>query len=184
MARLLPLLLAAACLITCTASPQPALSPSPSPSPSSAATAAPIVVRAPVEDLLSDADVGLPRTGGRDHLTLTQAASDQVNEALALTNYRAWGWAEAADRSWSGPRRVGEILVLLTKPEGADLAFQGFAGELATRSGCPDGLGLEQCAEDGQALVGRVGRYVFRITAPETDGDRLAGVQAARIRLP
>ena len=142
------------------------------------------MVRPPVEDILGDADVGLPRTGGRDHLTLTQAASEQVNEPLALTNYRAWGWADAVDRSWAGARRVDETLVLLTKPEGADLAFRGYAGELTVLSGCPDGFGLDQCAEDGAALVGRLGRYVFRITAGKTDADRLAGVQADRIRRP
>jgi hypothetical protein len=181
-ARLLPLLLAAACLIACTASPPPAPSPSPSPAPSSAATVAPVLVRPPADDILADADVGLPRIGGRDHLTLTQAASEQVNEPLALTNYRAWGWADAADRTWAGARRVDETLVLLTRTEGADLAFRGIAGELKILAPCPDGLGLEQCAEDGASLVGRVGRYVFRITAGKPEADRLAGVQAARIR--
>jgi hypothetical protein len=143
-----------------------------------------IAVRPPAEDILADPDIGLPRSAGRDHLTLTQAASEQVNEPLALTNFRAWGWVDAADRSWTGAQRVDETLILLTKPEGADLAFEGLAGELASRSACPDGLGLEQCAEDGQALVGRLGRYVFRLSGSAVDLAKLAGAQAVRIRRP
>ena len=126
----------------------------------------------------------MPHTAGRDHLTLTEAASEQVNEPLALTSYRAWGWTDAADRTWSAAERVDETLVLLTKAEGANLAFRGYAGELTVLGGCPEGLGVDQCAEDGRSLIGRVGRYVYRITAGKTDAERLAGVQAARIRRP
>ena len=35
-----------------------------------------------------------------------------------------------------------------------------------------------------QSLVGRVGRYVFRIAAGRAEAERLAGVQAGRIRRP
>jgi hypothetical protein len=175
--------LVAACLLACTPSPPATPAPSPSSSPSATPTAAAIPIRAPVEDILAEAEVGLPRTAGRDHLSLTQAASEQENEPLALTNYRAWGWVDAADRSWAGPgMRVDEKLLLLTRPEGAGLAFQGLAGELASRAVCPTATGVDQCTEDGGVLMGRVGRYVFRIAAAKADLDRLAGLQAARIR--
>jgi hypothetical protein len=132
--------------------------------------------------ILADADVGLARVSARDHLDLTQSASEQQNQPLALTDYRTWGWVEESERSWAGgSQRLDESLVLLTRPEGASLAFQGWAGELAKRTACPSGLGLDDCASGTDGLVGRVGRYVFRLAGTGVDLAKLAGVQATRI---
>jgi hypothetical protein len=135
--------------------------------------------------ILADADVGLPRLSARDHVGLTQAASEQQNQPLALTEYRRWGWVEESARSWGGgPQRVDESLLLVTRVEGASLAFQGWADELGQRSTCPDGLGLDACAVASGGLVGRVGRYTFRLSGAGVDLAKLAGVQAGRIRRP
>jgi hypothetical protein len=135
--------------------------------------------------ILADADVGLTRAATRDGVGLAQAASEQENQPLALTEYRAWGWVEESIRSWgAGSQRLDESLVLLTRVEGAALAFQGWAGELSQRGACRDGLGLDQCALGSGVVVGRVDRYVFRLSGSGLDLARLAGVQAVRIRRP
>jgi hypothetical protein len=135
--------------------------------------------------ILADADVGLPRVSARDHLDLTQAASEQQNQPLALTEYRTWGWVEESVRGWGGGAvRVDESLVLLTRVEGASLAYQSWAGELGQRAACPAGLGLDDCAAGAGGLVGRVGRYTFRLSGSGVDLGKLAGAQAAKIRRP
>jgi hypothetical protein len=183
--RLLPPLLAALCLLVCTNSspPSPATTPSP---PAPTPTPSPAIPTRPPSDLvLADADVGLARVSARDNVTITQAASEQQNQPLALTEYRQWGWVEESQRSWAGgSQRVDESLALLTRVEGAGLAFQGWAGELTQRSGCPDGPGLDECALGSAALVARVGRYTFRLSGTGVDFTKLAGAQAARIRKP
>jgi hypothetical protein len=183
--RLLPPLLASLCLITCSNSPPPAAAVTPSPPAATATPTAAIAARPPSDLILADADAGLPRVSARDHVDITQAASEQQNEPLALTEYRQWGWVEESSRSWAGgAQRVAESLVLLTRPEGASLAFQGWAGELAQGVACPTGLELDECAVGTGGLVGRLGRYVFRLAGSGVDLVKLAGVQAARIRTP
>jgi hypothetical protein len=135
--------------------------------------------------ILADADVGLPRVTARDDVGLAQAASEQENQPLALTQYRAWGWVAESVRGWrGGSQGLDESLLLLTRVEGASLAFQGWAGDLSQRGACPDGLGLDQCALGSGVLVGRVGRYVFRLSGPGVDLAKLAGLQADRLRSP
>jgi hypothetical protein len=144
-----------------------------------------MATRAPAEVILADSDVGLPRLSARDSLGLTQAASEQQNEPLALTEYRQWGWVEESMRSWkAGAQKLDESLVLLTRSEGASLAFQSWAGELPQRAACPGGLGLDDCASGTGALVGRIGRYAFRLSGAGVDLGKLASFQAARIRKP
>jgi hypothetical protein len=183
--RLLLPLLASLCLLACTNSTPSAATATPSlPAPTSAPTPA-IGARPPAEVILADADVGLPRVSARDHLDLTQAASEQQNQPLALTEYRTWGWVEESVRGWAGGgQRVDGSLVLLTRVEGASLAFQSWAGELGLRTACPAGLGLDECLVGSGGLVGRVGRYTFRLTGTGADLGKLAGSQAARIRRP
>ena len=133
--------------------------------------------------ILADADASLARVSARDNVTITQAASEQQNQPLALTEYRQWGWVEESQRSWAGgAQRLDESLVLLTRVEGAGLAFEGWAGELTQRAGCPDGLGLDDCAAGSGGLVGRVGRYVFRLSGSGVDLAKLAGRGARRRR--
>jgi hypothetical protein len=183
--RLLPPLLAALCLLACSNSspPSPAATPRPA---APAPTASPAIpTRPPAEVILADADASLARVSARDNVTITQAASEQQNQPLALTEYRRWGWVEESQRSWSGgSQRLDESLVLLTRVEGAGLAFEGLAGELRQRVACPEGLGLDDCAAGAGGLVGRVGRYAFRVSGSGVDLAKLAGVQAARIRKP
>jgi hypothetical protein len=183
--RLLLPLLASLCLLACTNSAPPSATATPSPPAATATPTAAIATRPPSDVILADADVGLPRVSARDHLDLTQAASEQQNQPLALTEYRAWGWVEASVRGWAGgAARVDESLVLLTRVDGASLAFQGWAGELVQRAACPAGLGLDDCASGSGAIVGRVGRYVFRLSGSGVDIGKLAGVQATKIRRP
>jgi hypothetical protein len=149
-----------------------------------------IVLRAPAADILSDGEVGLPRTGGSDHKSLTQAAGEQQNQPLALIRYRAWGWVDQAGRSWGGGQvQVSESLLLLTKVDGARLAYFDYANEvrlLPQPVSCPPGLGLDDCTEgrSGPAvkLAGRVGPYVVRLEVSGAEVDSLAAKQAVRIR--
>jgi hypothetical protein len=183
--RLLLPLLTAVCLLACTTSGAPTTAASPGPGPAALQASPAITVRPPVEVILADADIGLPRTSARDQVGLTQAASEQQNQPLALTQYRAWGWVEESVRGWGGgAQRFDESLVLLTRADGAILAFQAWAGELGQRAACPDGLRLDECATGAAGLVGRVGRYTFRLSGSGVDLQNLAGTQAARIRRP
>ena len=185
MGRLLLPLLASLCLAACTSSSPPVATPTPSPPAATPSPPPAIATRPTSEVILADADVGLPRVSARDNIGIAQAASEQENQPLALTQYRQWGWVEESVRSWSGgPQKVDESLVLLTRLEGATLAFHGWAGELTGRGTCPDGLGLDQCATGSGGLVGRVGRSVFRLSGSGVDLEKLARVQAGRIRMP
>jgi hypothetical protein len=135
--------------------------------------------------ILADAEVGLARVSARDNLDLTQAASEQQNQPLALTEYRTWGWVEESVRGWAGGGpRLDESLVLLTWVEGASLAFQGWAGELTQSTACPAGLDLDECAAGSGGLVGRVGPYVFRLSGAGVDLGKLAALQVGKIRKP
>jgi hypothetical protein len=183
--RLLLPLLTSLCLAACTNSSPPAASAAPSPPVASPAASPAIATRPPAEVILTDADAGLPRVAARDNVGLAQAASEQENQPLALTEYRQWGWVEESLRSWAGgPQRIDASLLLLTRPEGASLAFQGWAGELAPVAACPGASGLDECAVGPGGVVGRVGRYVFRLSGSGVDLGKLAGVQAGRIRRP
>ena len=176
-------LLAGAVLAGCTG---PAATPSPSPGAGTRSSPpVQLTVRAPVDDILSDGEVGLARGGGRDHLGLTQAAEEQQNQPLALVRYRAWGWVDEAGRSWvGGPAQVTESLLLLTKVDGARLAFFDQAADL--HSDCPPHLGLDDCAEGRSgsttALAGRVGPYMFRLDGSGVDVEALVAKQAIKIR--
>jgi hypothetical protein len=172
-------------VVACTSSSPPAPAATPSAPAPSAAPSPAIVTRPPSDLILADAEVGLPRVSARDDVGLNQAASEQQNQPLALTDYRRWGWVEESTRSWSGgARKVDESLLLLTRVDGATLAFQGWSGELAQGGACPDGLGIDECAAGKGGLVGRVGRYAFWFSGTGVDLGRLAGVQATRIRGP
>ena len=185
MNRLLLPLLASLCLVACTNSSPPAPPASPSAPAPTASPSPAIAIRQPSEVILADSDTGLTRVSARDNIGLAQAASEQQNQPLALTDYRRWGWVDESVRSWGGrARKVDESLLLLTRVDGATLAFQGWAGELAQRGACPDGLGTDECASGSGGLVGRVGRYVFRLSGAGVDFAKLARVQAARVRRP
>ena len=176
-------LLAGAVLTVCSG---PAAAPSPTPSARPSSSPSPrVTLRAPVDEILTDADLGLARSGGRDHLGLTQAAEEQQNQPLALVRYRSWGWVDEASRSWGGgSAQVSESLLLLTKVDGARLAFFDFATGL--HSDCPPGLGLDDCAQGRTgtttSLAGRVGPYVFQIDGSGVDVEALAAKQAIKIR--
>jgi len=150
-----------------------------------------IALRAPAAEILADDEVGAARTGGFDHESLTQAAEEQQNQPLALIRYRAWGWVDQAARSWSGGSlQVSESVLLLTKLDGARLAFFDYANEVRAQPfqpfACPPSLGLDDCAEarsGGSArLAGRVGPYLFRLEVSGGDVEALAAKQAAKIR--
>jgi hypothetical protein len=147
--------------------------------------AAPLTIRAPLDDLLSGGQAGLAPTAVGEHLSLTEAASLEENQPLALTRFRAWGWVDQASRSWGdGGRGFTDSLLLLTRAEGARLAFQGFAGDLAREAPCPASLGLDQCAQGAGGLVARIDRYVFRLMGSGVDLAALAALQAEAVRKP
>ena len=185
MDRLLLPFLASLCLLACSNPGTPAATATPSPPAATSPPPPAIAIRPPAEAILADAEVGLARVSARDSVSLAQAASEAQNQPLALTQYRLWGWVDESTRSWSGgPGRLDESLLLVTRPEGATLAFQGWAGELPQRGACPAGLGLDDCGLGSTGLVGRVGRYVLRLSGAGVDLPKLAGVQAGRIRRP
>jgi hypothetical protein len=186
----LPVCLAAlaAVLLACQSQSPPAATSKPS----ATATATPQpVLRAPADAVLADADVGLPRTAGRDHLTAAEAARDTANEVLALETYSGWGWIEASTRSWSGGgRSASETLLLTLRAEGAGKAFDAWAADAArapySAAGCPAAVtGLDQCrlgvAGDRALVVGRLGAEVFRIETVGLDSATLASKQASRM---
>jgi hypothetical protein len=144
--------------------------------------------------VLTDADVGLPRTGGRDHLTAAEAARDTANEVLALETYSGWGWVEASTRTWSGGgRQASETLLLTLRAEGARKAFDAWAADAArapyAATDCPASVtGLDQCrvgmVGDRALVVGRLAAAVFRIETVGMDAPALAGKQASRMVAP
>ncbi len=172
--------------------------PTPSPSPSAAETptsspAAAVPIRPPSLDILAENEVGLTLAGGTDHVTITQAAAEQQNQPLALTLYRSWGWTDEAVRAWGDSRRrADDALLLLTKPDGAQRAFQAFAADLVkapfAEIDCPAGLVADQCREGKggglTVVVVRVDRYVFRMQGLNVDLEQPAALQAAKIRKP
>ena len=172
--------------------------PAPSPSPPAGASpvstlAAVVPIRPPSLDILAENEVGLALAGGTDHVTITQAAAQQQNQPLALTLYRSWGWTDEAVRAWGDSRkRADDALLLLTKPDGAQRAFQAYAADFVKSPfaavDCPAGLVADQCREGKSGalavVVVRVDRYVFRMQGLNVDLEALAALQAARIRAP
>ena len=139
-------------------------------------------IREPASLILDAADVGLPRTGGADHVSAGEAAHLEQNQPLSLTRYERWGWIDEATSDFGiAPRNVHLDLLLLSRGEGAELAYAAWqTGGIA----CPAGIAVDDCSVDpGRQLVARVGPYVFRIV---TAGDAgvLATKQAAKIRAP
>ena len=170
-----------------------AVAPTPSPSGPAPSPTFSIDPRAPFRDILTLNEVGMPPLGGADHVTLEQAASEQQNQPLALTEYRAWGWVDETTRAWGGDAtRADEALLLLTQPEGAGASFRYYSNQLLkpplAAGACPADLGLDECAEGSSGnqsvLVGRIDRYVMRFQGIGVDLHRLARLQVARIRVP
>ena len=143
-------------------------------------------LRAPVKAVLSDQVVGLPRRAGIDHLTAAEEASNQTDQAAALSEFIGWGWLDGASRTWSV---VDEVLVLTARPDGAVRAFSYWARE----AGQPPYIvgpcsslaaaGLDDCARgvatDRAIVVGRLGAAVFRIACPTEMAERLTMAQVA-----
>ena len=178
--------------VACSGNPAPA--PSPSATATPASTPAPAVpIRPPSLSILAENEVGLTLAGGTDHVTITQAAAEQRNQPLALTLYRSWGWTDEAVRAWGdNRRRADDALLLLTRSDGAQRAFQAFAADFVKSPfaavDCPAGLAADQCREGKSGglsvIVVRVDRYVFRMQGLDVDLEQLAALQAAKIRKP
>ena len=135
----------------------------------------------------------MKRTAGADHVSLAQAAEQEQNQPLALTRFRSWGLIEEATRSWGdGTGQADEVLLLLTREEGASLAYGHLSAEAVAApfqaAACPVAIRADECAEGrsgGTAvIVARLGNYVFRFQVRSADAERLAALQAGRIRLP
>lgn len=183
-------LVAAACQTQAT----PPASPSPghTPSVSAASASSPPRLRAPADAILTDADTGLPRMAGRDHLTLNEVALDQPDPRSALASMQGWGWVEASTRTWSGGGRRVEAEVLLTlRADGARQAYGRWVQETdappRTGSTCPAQLAsLDQCrlgrAGSSAVVVGRLDAVVFRVAGTDLDTVALAAIQAGRLR--
>jgi hypothetical protein len=162
---------------------------SPATSPTVAATPTAVAVRPPAEAILGDAEVGLSRTGGTDHLTAAQLAAAAPDQVLALQQVTSWGWLDGASRSWG---TIGDVVVLTIRGDGARQAFSDWsaAADLAPLAGgpCPAAIaaGLDDChyaSGGGRAIVvGRLSVEVFRLEGPVAETTRLAPPQAARLR--
>jgi hypothetical protein len=144
-----------------------------------------------VARILDGAQAGLSPAGGRDHLDLTEAASLERNQPLALTRYRSWGWVDEATRAWGAASpHLDESLLLLTRVEGARVAFADLAAERLvaplTPTPCPTTLGLDECAEaqsaDNRLLIGQAGPYLITLSGRAVDLDLEAAAQLARLR--
>ncbi len=179
----------AAVLVACQSQPSHPSTPRPSATP----TPTPLLaVRAPAAAVFTDADVGLPLTGARDHLSAAEAARDTPNEVLALETYSGWGWVEASTRSWSGgSRQASETVLLTVRAEAAKKAFAIWAADAGrapyAATECPAQItGLDQCrigsAGDRALVVGRLGPEIFRLETTGLDAPALAQKQAGRIR--
>jgi hypothetical protein len=165
-----------------TASPRPAPE-SPSPLPSA------VRLRPPAEAILEDAQVGLPRVAGRDHLSAAEAASSAANQPLALQTYTSWGWSEQSTRTWAdGARSVDDLVLLTLRPFGARLAFAYYAQQSGQRErSCTAELSkLDGChageAGDKVVVIGWLDDEVFVVSAAGVDVYALAERQAARLR--
>ena len=145
-------------------------------------------LRAPVGAILSDQVVGLPRRAGIDHLTAAEEASNQTDQAAALSEFIGWGWLDGASRTWS---MVDEVLVLTARPDGAVRAFSYWAREAGqppyVAGSCSNlaAAGLDDCAQgvatDRAIVVGRLGPAVFRIACPTEMAERLTMAQIAAL---
>ena len=161
--------------------------PSPTPSP----RPVPATARPHVDAILADAQVGLPRTGGLDHIGVLEAAHTQLNQAAALDLYRSWGWVDQATRVWAlGSQGSEEWLLLTVRQDGARRAFTFYSDQraAATAQAGPCGAAanaLDECAEwqseSGTTILGRRGPFVFQLTARGADADRLALLQAQKL---
>jgi hypothetical protein len=167
--------------------------PTPSAVPSPVPAASPVALRDPASAILEDGQVGLPRTGGRDHLTAAEAASLDADQPSAFQLYAGWGWIEESTRSWAGSGRSADALVLLAlRPQGAQLAYEHYAqaAEQAPHEArpCPATItGLDACLEGtgsaGTLIAGRLAEELFVIEGQGgVDVGALAALQAARLR--
>jgi hypothetical protein len=187
--RLVPALLALAIALSCTGGGQAVARPAPAPTPSPAPS--PVQLRGPAAAILADADVGLPRSGSRDHLSAGEAASLAPDQAAALQMYASWGWVDESLRSWRGGGKSLDAMVLLTlRPEGAHLAYEHFAqaAEVAPYEGraCPASLAwLDDCltatSGAGTVVAGRLAQEVFVLDGSGLDVNALASAQAMRL---
>lgn len=164
----------------------------PRPSPVESPRQSPVALRAPAEAILADAETGLPRTAGRDHLKLTEVARDQPDPRGALAAMGGWGWVEESTRVWAGGGRRVEAQVLLTlRAEGARQAYSVWVQEADQQprvgAACPGALaGLDECrmgsAGDSVVVIGRLDALVFRVAGSNVDVVALAGVQARKFK--
>jgi len=166
------------------------------PRPPAAATPAPLAtpvrLHPPAEAVLEDAEVGLPRVSGRDHLSAAEAASGAADQPLALQTYTSWGWSEESTRSWKAEDRSADALVLLTlRSSGARIAFAYYAQQtdVAPYAGRPctaDLASLDGChvGVDGSRVVvtGWLAEEVFVVGGTGIDVYLLAAKQAQRLR--
>ncbi len=151
---------------------------------------APPTLRPPALAILADAQVGLPRTSGRDHLTLAEAARDQPDQPGALHLYRSWGWVEESLRTWSAADRSASETVLLTlRAENARVAYAAWVMSVTGSVGaCSPALAqrLDDCTEaitgSGIAVVGRLDAELFLLSGAGVDVLTLAALQADQLR--
>jgi hypothetical protein len=149
-------------------------------------------LKAPAEAILDDAQVGLPRTGARDHLSAAEAASLAADQPLTLQTYTSWGWTEESTRSWASGDRKADALVLSTlRPSGARMAFVYYAQETDVAPyatiACPASVkGLDGCHAGMSAsrtvITGWVAEDVFVVGGTGVDVNALAALQAQRLR--
>jgi len=149
-------------------------------------------LRPPALAILDDAQVGLPRVSGRDHLTAAEAAGGAADQPLALQTYTSWGWTEESTRAWSGGGRSADALVLATlRPSGARRAFTSFAQQtdVAPYSGmpCPPRItGLDGChmgvGSSNAVITGWLAEEVIVVAGHDVDVVSLAAAQAGRLR--
>lgn len=180
--------LVAALLVACQSQPSPAATPRPTPS---ASPTPRLVLRAPADAALTQAEVGLPLVAARDHLSAAEAARDTPNEVLALELYSGWGWVEASTRTWSGGgQQASETVLLTVRASNAGKAYAVWSAGAATApyaaTGCPPSItGLDACrmgtAGDRTLVVGRLDAEVFRLETAGLDGPALAARQTARL---
>ena len=160
----------------------------PSASPSQAPQ---VAVRSPAETMLTDAEVGLPRTASLDHLGYEQAARDEPDEVVALRAFEAAAWADASRRSWSGPS--GSLVALVVqsdRAEGAQRLYEylaeGAARSPLAASDCRATTGLDQCLSGSAAghavAAGRLGVDCFRLEGDPASVARALPLLSARLR--
>src|SRR5581483_871713 len=161
-------LLAALVFVACSPGGSPAASPRPAPTVTPTAA---VVLRAPAAAILPAAG-SLPLTGASDHLTAAEYAASAPDEVVALGQVESWGWAAAARRTWSaGGAAVDDVVLETDRPEGAQRAFEAWAGAASSApfagGACPAAVtGLDDCrqgvAGGRTVVVGRLDAEVFR----------------------